>query len=107
MPRGMTLAFALPVTWETDMKYCVVWLLGICLSLPAAGADAPSDTVASESAQLPAVPASGAANPQEDPLLKEAAEAAAAPAATGPSEESFTPTVQISEDLSVSFPVDI
>jgi len=42
----------------------------------------------------------------EDPLLTEAAEAEDAPR-QATSEDTFTPSVQISEDLSVSFPVDI
>jgi hypothetical protein len=53
-------------------------------------------------------PALQTQNSEEDPLLVEAAEAENTqqrpPAA---SDDTFTPSVQISEDLSVSFPVDI
>lgn len=56
----------------------------------------------------------GSAEPSEsadiDAALAEeirAAEAAQASAAPGSSDETFVPSVQISEDLSVSFPVDI
>ena len=80
----------------------IFWLLCALLTLPASAAEAP----APDASQTPAQSAAAAESPT-DPLLAEAAAAAAAPPPPAPREESFTPTVQISEDLSVSFPVDI
>jgi len=52
-------------------------------------------------------PTPAAGNESEDPLLTEAAEAQDQPQQRPAADDTFTPSVQISEDLSVSFPVDI
>jgi len=101
----MTWDFALPVIWETEVKNVALWILCTCLSMPVVAAEAPSSATSSATAKQ--APTSAPADAAQDPLLAEAAAAAAAPPVQTPGEESFTPTVQISEDLSVSFPVDI
>ncbi len=97
---------ALRDIWESSMKYIsslsVLILLGLsCLPLNAA----------EEEPLLPADP--------DDPIIAEARQAAEEAGSEGEtggsdvednpaaSEDAFTPTIQISEDLSVSFPVDI
>jgi hypothetical protein len=82
----------------------ILLLLGGIASL--AGAEDDSSAAAAE----PDAPAETAAIEAEDPELAEEIRAAEAAAATAPPldpNESFIPTVQISEDLSVSFPLDI
>jgi len=72
------------------------------------------DAAATEGTQLPVLSASDA-QIAEDMLTAEAAAGAneagtgttAATATPSNSDEDFVPTIQISEDLSVSFPVDI
>src|SRR5690606_4989686 len=99
----MTLASASLATWETDMsapRWLTVslFLLPLMLWQPLWAAD--SD----EKSEPPRARRRSAEG--EDSLLTGAAEAEDAPRqATG--EDTFTPAVQISEDRSVSFPVDI
>lgn len=82
-------------------------LLLMLLSLPlrAAQPEAP----AAEDAEAPAAAATDSTAAEDAALAEEirAAEEAAANAPPPDPNEPFIPTVQISEDLSVSFPVDI
>jgi hypothetical protein len=99
------------VTWVTEMRslaYCCALLL-LAAAVHAAEPDAPADE--SDAAESTEGSTNANAAPADiDSALDEeirAAEAAAATPQRGTTEESFVPSVQISEDLSVSFPVDI
>lgn len=71
-------------------------------------ADTNAETAASDAAEAPTTE-DGEPVDIDAALAEEirTAEAAQAAAPSGSSQETFVPTVQISEDLSVSFPVDI
>lgn len=87
-------------------------LMFVLAAEPTVTNDATFDAAATEGTQLPVLSASDA-QIAEDMLTAEAAaganDAATTAVTTTPSNsnEDFVPTIQISEDLSVSFPVDI
>jgi hypothetical protein len=101
---------ASPGIWVNDMKLSVThWLPALlalgCLRVLAADAEPAAPAAATDPIIAEAQQAAAAAAENEDnaaggeaPLVEDN------PAA---SEDTFTPTIQISEDLSVSFPVDI
>lgn len=90
-----------------------LWLLTLGASLPLLAAEPSPD--AAPTPQTEDTPASTdttdtLSTAERDAALAEEIRAAEAAAATAPppdSNESFVPSVQVSEDLSVSFPVDI
>jgi len=92
----------------------VLVLLALLPASPLIAADAALEDILEEPAQSAAASAPLSAAEQEAAIAAEiaAAEAAAPGTNTAASEppldnENFVPSVQISEDLSVSFPVDI
>ena len=87
-------------------------VLGLCLLLAATGSWAaredvagPEQAVAAEPTESPPTPAADPAG--ADPKTPPADATAAAPSAAADSPFEYRASEQISEDLSVSFPVDI
>jgi hypothetical protein len=77
----------------------------LCATAPAQEADpTEAEAAPAQEAVQPTVPVEKAAAPADDEPLTAPPPAAKA---TGPSPDSFKPSEEISEDLSVSFPVDI
>jgi hypothetical protein len=95
------------------MSLRIFCLLLMLLSLPLRAAEpeaAPADDAASATGTAPATDEQNPDAAAQDAAIAEeirAAEEAAANAPPPDPNEPFIPTVQISEDLSVSFPVDI
>jgi hypothetical protein len=83
-------------------------LLSLLLTAAAFGAE-PEEPAAPEGEPDAAQSATASADDVDAAMAEEirAAEEAAANAPAADPNESFVPTIQISEDLSVSFPVDI
>lgn len=86
--------------------YLITALLLLALALPGAvlGAEAPDEPAAAD--ERDETPDDAATNTAEDPILAEAAEAETTDRRSG-ADDTFVPSVRISEDLSVSFPADI
>jgi len=80
---------------QASMLVLLMWL----------GAAAPAQEAPEPATGEP--PAEPAAMPEPEATPEPAATPAPASAATAKSPDSFTPSEEISEDLSVSFPVDI
>ena len=80
---------------QVSMLVLLMWL----------GAAAPAQEAPEPAASEP--PADQAAVPESEAAPEPAATPAPASAAAAKSPDSFTPSEEISEDLSVSFPVDI
>lgn len=106
MARATTSVSASRATSVNDMRklawYCAFLLLAV--TVHAAEADAEADDGAATGSTEENTPADLDAAVNEE---IRAAEAAAATPQRGTTDEPFVPSVQISEDLSVSFPVDI
>lgn len=73
----------------------------------AATDDAPDDEQTAEEMLAAEAALEAAQGQSEDAEADAATDAAAAPTLPSNNNEDFVPTIQISEDLSVSFPVDI
>jgi hypothetical protein len=109
MVRAMTWASALHATWVNDMLRKLPGCL-FALTLFTTAVYGAEPDAAPAAPEETATDAESAPPEDIDAALAEeirAAEEAAANAAPADPNESFVPTVQISEDLSVSFPVDI
>src|SRR5690606_20278520 len=110
--HATTSVFVSHVTWRNEMRMQLLPLfpglvLLLALSPPAFGAepepqDSESESQMSESEQEAAMAAEIAA---AEAASEEQEDSAAPPEAL--LDENFVPSIQISEDLSVSFPVDI
>jgi hypothetical protein len=110
--RATTSAFvSRGISVNKMLRAASAWALMLLLASRAFGAEPeePAPEAADADAAESAAEASSAAEDIDSAMAEEirAAEEAAASAQPTDSNEAFVPSVQISEDLSVSFPVDI